>query len=198
MALPAFRFQRLAVLALCASCAAPLAAHAADDGAAPLWEGIGAIVGLTPTDIQDPIDYRARGKLVLPPKMELPPPAASATNNPAWPQDPDLLRRRKDRAALNEAPAKASPDRPRKINDLSPDSTVVTMSATAGQGPTQRACPNGLKTLDCRPPHGIMSALGLQTTAPSQLGPEPDREWLTDPPKGYRAPSGAGLAVPAN
>ncbi len=21
------------------------------------------------------------------------------------------------------------------------------------------------------------------------LGPEPDREWLTDPPKGYRAPS---------
>ena len=28
--------------------------------------------------------------------------------------------------------------------------------------------------------------VGMGKTAP--LGPEPDREWLTDPPKGFRAP----------
>jgi hypothetical protein len=26
------------------------------------------------------------------------------------------------------------------------------------------------------------------------LGPEPDREWLTDPPKGFRAPVAPGSA----
>ena len=34
-----------------------------------------------------------------------------------------------------------------------------------------------------------MSWVGMGKSVP--LGPEPDREWLTDPPKGYRAPIGA-------
>jgi hypothetical protein len=30
----------------------------------------------------------------------------------------------------------------------------------------------------------------MNKSSSAKLGPEPDREWLTDPPKGYRAPAG--------
>ena len=172
-------------------------AFAADDGEAPLWQGIGGIVGLTETKTQDPIDYRAHGKLVLPPKMVLPPPAAGAAASAAWPQDSDVVRRTKEKAeAADRGPYKPPIYDPKHGNNSGlagggPGPGSVTMSATAGQGPTQRVCSNGLKTADCRPPHGIMQALGLSSTPVTELGPEPDRDWLTDPPKGYRAPSSA-------
>ena len=36
----------------------------------------------------------------------------------------------------------------------------------------------------------------MQKKPATVLGPEPDRDWLTDPPKGYREPAeGAGVKV---
>ena len=46
---------------------------AADDGQAPIWVGIGGMLGLIDTKEELPIEYRERSKLVLPPKVVLPP-----------------------------------------------------------------------------------------------------------------------------
>ena len=52
-------------------------ARAGDDGAAPIWVGVGSIFGPlfgVKNDDSVIIDYHERGKLVLPPKADLPPP----------------------------------------------------------------------------------------------------------------------------
>ena len=45
-------------------------------------------------DKPPPIDYREHGKIVVPPKMELPPPGSTASVDPAWPVNQEILRRK--------------------------------------------------------------------------------------------------------
>ena len=72
---------------------------AGDDGAAPLWKGLGSIFapvigfGLGGKK-SPPIEYREHGKLVLPPNTELPPPGSSAAADPAWPVNQEIVRRK--------------------------------------------------------------------------------------------------------
>ena len=79
--------------------------------------------------------------------------------------------------------------------------SVVTVSATAGQDPDERPC-NAGPGVACqtRPSPSInwnpLTWVGVQKNAPTMLGPEPNRDWLTDPPKGYREPAeGEGVRV---
>src|ERR1019366_7582815 len=85
---------------LCLSAAPALAG---DDGAAPLWVGIGSVFAFGGADDQPDIDYRNHAKLVVPPKMDLPAPAvapwASATD---WPRDPDVGRWKAEQAEKNK------------------------------------------------------------------------------------------------
>ena len=80
-----------------AACLAAGAARAGDDGAAPLWEGIGSIftplVGLSHDD-KAAIEYREHGKIVVPKEMDLPQPSASpAVSGGAWPVDQEVRRK---------------------------------------------------------------------------------------------------------
>ena len=76
-------------------------ARAGDDGAAPLWVGIGSIVGPfvgLNKDAPPPIDYREHGKLVVPPKMDLPPPAAPPSAAAGdWPVDQEIVRKKAEK-----------------------------------------------------------------------------------------------------
>ncbi len=56
----------------------------------------GIMGGLGATNMENKgIDYRERSPLVVPPKLDLPPPAsATQVNAPNWPKDPDEARRR--------------------------------------------------------------------------------------------------------
>src|ERR1700726_2351983 len=58
-------------------------------------EGIMAGIGGTNMDNRG-IDYRERSPLVVPPKLDLPPPvaASSEVKDPNWPKDPDEARRK--------------------------------------------------------------------------------------------------------
>src|SRR5215472_11926637 len=58
-------------------------------------EGIMKGVGATNMDNAG-IDYRERSPLVVPPKLDLPPPTSAATEKavPNWPKDPDEARRK--------------------------------------------------------------------------------------------------------
>src|SRR3954447_16871112 len=62
-------------------------------------EGIMAGIGGTNMDNRG-IEYRERSPLVVPPKLDLPPPAAATeAKAPNWPKDPDEARRKASVAA---------------------------------------------------------------------------------------------------
>src|SRR6202166_167448 len=85
------------------------AARAADDDEddktfeEKIIEGIMAGIGGTNMENRG-IEYRERSPLVVPPKLDLPPPAAAAeVKAPNWPKDPDDARRKAAIAARKKA-----------------------------------------------------------------------------------------------
>ncbi len=172
-----------------------------------LMEGLGL-----KRDGEGQINYQERPPLVLPPNRELRPPEradAVTANNPAWPKDPDV-QRRKTEAAM-ERNRNVSDEREREQNALRPDQLTP-----GGRGQKRQQARTGDNGYDA-PASGFGSQL-----LPSQLGTsktgvfgamfgsskeetakftgEPPRASLTDPPTGYQTPSpeqpyGAGKAA---
>src|SRR6476620_6077367 len=109
--------------------AAVAAALAALSAGARAEEGVAiksllGSMGIIPKE-KDPIPYRERAPLVMPPKMELPAPAAAGAvqaANPQWPNDPDVVARKR-READARAPATQSETRRMSGNNptLSPE-----------------------------------------------------------------------------
>ena len=100
------------------------------------------------------IDYRERSPLVVPPKLDLPPPAATAAEvkAPNWPKDPDEQRRKAaDRGAQEreQGPARSGPH---------PD-------AGRTRGGQDRAAPRARTTIRCSP-----ASTNNPILSPSQLG----------------------------
>src|ERR1700744_565264 len=142
------------------------------------------------------IDYRERSPLVVPPKLDLPPPASTSAevNVPNWPKDPDEARRKKAVAARKKDVAKLPWEAGR---GLAPDELNVAKTAPGTSG--------GTRDSDSTNP-GVSNATAL---SPSQLGyngglwgmfhgntseeakftGEPTRDSLTQPPVGYQTPS---------
>lgn len=90
---------RLGLLCAAASVLAGVSAANAQEGVA-IKNLLGSI-GLIPPE-KDPIQYRERAPLVLPPKMELREPSSResfASSNPQWPNDPDVARKRNRNSA---------------------------------------------------------------------------------------------------
>ena len=164
-------------------------------------------------DGEGQINYQERAPLVLPPNRDLPPPERSdvvTSNNPAWPKDPDVERRRTE--AAMERNRNVSDEREREQNPLRSDQ--LTPGRRGQVRPQARTTDNGYDA----PTSGFSSQL-----LPSQLGSstssvwgamfgnkkdesakftgEPPRASLTDPPVGYQTPSpeqpyGVGKAGP--
>jgi hypothetical protein len=183
-------------------------ARAGDDGAAPIWVGIGSVVGLVKKDDDVMIDYHERGKIVVPPKMDLPPPIRPASQTvSAWPVDPEIVRDRKEKAEEALPGMNGLKRRNAGIVPVGP----ADVSATAGNGPGGSACLKDGKPVTCPdagkkveapgwvPNFNPLTWVGLQKKPQAELGPEPDRDSLTDPPKGFRAPAeGVGAKVDVN
>ena len=191
---PLRSFAALAALALACS-----AAKAADDGQASLITGIGQSFGLIKNE-QPKIDYRERGKLVVPPKKVLPPPVDASTSRGAWPQDVEIVRDKKAKAIEDGEPsARQLADRNYQWIRPGQDVKVTTSSfedrgqACRHPNPQTGECPAPPKaSIEWNP----MTWVGLQKKPPVVLGPEPERQTLEDPPKGLRAPAeGVGVKV---
>ena len=180
-------------------------AIAGDDGAAPIWTSLGSVLKFGNDDVEPDIDYRDHPRLVLPPKLDLPSPAAmpsaSVTN---WPRDPDVENFKKLKAEQDKPRTHTLGARMRTGPEDAPANGAVTTNYTAGLGPSQRKCmagPGG--TCDSKPSPPInwnpLTWVGVEKKPATVLGPEPERESLTDPPTGYRAPvEGAGVKVDSN
>jgi hypothetical protein len=175
------------------------AARAGDDEDEPTFEEKiieGIMKGIGGTNMDNTgIDYRERSPLVVPPKLDLPPPAAAATDvkAPNWPKDPDEARRK----AAIAARKKANKDPMEASRILSPSELNVAK--------TQAGTSGGTKDSDSMTPGGGANSI----LSPSQLGfdgrfsnifggnkaemkefkSEPTRESLTQPPPGYQTPS---------
>ena len=189
-------------------------ARAADDGSVDQAVMNSIMTGLGfKNDGDAQINYQERAPLVLPPNRDLPPPerpGAVTANNPAWPKDPDVARRKAE--AAMERSRNVSDEREREQNPLRPDQ--LTPGRRGQARPQARTTDNGYDA----PASGFSSQL-----LPSQLGSstssvwgamfgnkkdesakftgEPPRASLTDPPVGYQTPSpeqpyGVGKAGP--
>jgi hypothetical protein len=155
-------------------------------------EGIMAGIGGTNMDNRG-IDYRERSPLVVPPRLDLPPPVAatSEVKDPNWPKDPDEARR------------KAAIARRKKENKDPVEAARVLTPSELNAGRT--AAPVRTNNDPVQPGDSINNPV----LSPSQLGfdgkfsslfggnkaevapfkGEPTRESLTQPPAGYQTPS---------
>jgi hypothetical protein len=176
-------------------------AFAGDDGAAPIWTGLGGLVGLSGKDKDDPIDYRERPRLVLPPKMVLQPPAAPIVDkSAAWPVDPDVAKARKERAAMREILTSQSDlQAARDGNRLSPDQLRADRVGPGQDTAAAKRCAaqSNARGCDWVPFRNVLETIGLAKPDQVIAGQEPDRDWLTDPPKGYRRPTTDAVATTA-
>jgi hypothetical protein len=159
------------------------------------------ILGL-PTEQKDPIDYRERAPLVVPPSSNL---RAPADARPAdqrranWPQDPDALARRQ---AAEEA------RRPMMVDSITGREVAPTRRMTleeiragrvaGAEVPGRNEIP--AQPMDSRGPINIFGGLATlremdnkdraSGRSPGDLARvEPPREFLTDPPGGLRRPA---------
>jgi hypothetical protein len=192
----------LASAVAAAICASPIApAMAGDDGQAPIWTGLGGLIGLTHNDNDARIDYRERARLVLPPQMTLPPPAAPvAERTKAWPLDPVVAKSRKEKEdALNLLKAQSDVQALRRGDRPSPDQLRADRAAP-GQPATANHCASQSNTRGCDwiPFRNVFESIGLAKPDEIVAGHEPDRDWLTDPPKGYRLPTATTVATQDN
>jgi hypothetical protein len=170
------------------------AAWAGDDGQAPLWEGISSIFSWSwggGGGDKDPIEYREHGKIVVPPNMDLPPPGQSPTADASWPVNQEGQRKKAAKDAQKTIAGVG--DARLRYTKPFPPNTPVTVRPTDDQLPAANATANGatstaasaaLPNLSLNP----LNWVGVGKSVP--LGPEPQREWLTDPPQGFRAPVG--------
>jgi hypothetical protein len=185
----------VALLALTSASLVSSPSRAGDDGDAPLWKGVSGIFApiLGPAvgfgfggEKPPPIDYREHGKLVLPPNTDLPPPGSSATADPSWPVNQEILRKKalkedgkKSIAGVGDARLRYThgfpANEPVTVRSVNPDGQTVKCEGSCGSSPSVLGNLNPLNWV----------GMGKSNAA---LGPEPDREWLTDPPKGFRAP----------
>jgi hypothetical protein len=156
-------------------------------------EGIMAGIGGTNMDNRG-IDYRERSPLVVPPRIDLPPPAATnVVTAPNWPKDPDEARRKaaiKARKKENKDPVEAARLlSPSELNAAksAPDRDVRdSESLTPGGDPGAHAILSPSQ-LGFDGSWGHVFGGNKAETAPFKG--EPTRDSLTQPPSGYQTPS---------
>ena len=153
-----------------------------------LMSGIGA------KSMEKPgIEYRERSPLVVPPKLDLPPPAgAQAKNAPNWPKDPDEKRRKEAIAARKKA-VKAT-ENWQAGRTLSPAEMEVGRTAAPERTSNDPIQPGTNSNPSLSPAQlgftgGLWGMMKGGTPEEKQFTSEPPRQSLVEPPPGYQTPS---------
>jgi len=157
-------------------------------------EGIMAGIGGTNMENRG-IDYRERSPLVVPPKLDLPPPAAASEDVKIanWPKDPDLARRKAAIAARkkeNKDPREASRVlSPSELNQRGPKASSTADSESLTQPGGNPALNAILSPSQLGYSGGFSGLFGGSKTETAPFKGEPTRDSLTQPPGGYQTPS---------
>jgi hypothetical protein len=155
-------------------------------------EGIMAGIGGTNMENRG-IDYRERSPLVVPPRIDLPPPATASGEPkvPNWPKDPDEARRK----AAIAARKKSKPDPMEASRILSPSELNVGRTNAPARTNNDPIQPGVNDTNPILSPSQLgfdgklSSMFGGNKTETAPFKGEPPRESLTQPPVGYQTPS---------
>lgn len=190
-----FRKSQSALLAACAGAGLFMASPAFainDDGRGSMYESLLDMVGMGEKSDPPPIAYRERSPLVVPPKLELPAPQQPASQRAAaWPTDQEVARARK-KATESNARSMAKYKETNGGEIVSADELRAGRSADKPTGPVSG--PGTGCSMDPFDKSGCSPAeyWGRLAVAPTkkeetglQAGVEPDRDFLTQPPKGY-------------
>jgi hypothetical protein len=154
------------------------------------------IAGVGGTNMENQgIDYRERSPLVVPPRIDLPPPDASARAQvPNWPKDPDIAARKAaaeaggkyktGETAIQSAraltPAEMAPKKVRKTATANDQGVPGEPSKNFVLSPAQLGYNGGL----------FKNMFGGGNKGESaEFKGEPSRGELTQPPSGYQTPS---------
>ena len=139
------------------------------------------------------IEYRERSPLVVPPKLDLPPPADTvAKNAPNWPKDPDE-RRRKEAIAQRKKAVKAT-ENWQAAQPLTPAEMKIGQTAAPERTNNDPIQPGTNGNPSLSPSQlGFTSSLWNMMTnnkgETSKFTTEPPRQSLVEPPPGYQTPS---------
>jgi hypothetical protein len=153
----------------------------------------GIMAGIGGTNMENRgIEYRERSPLVVPPKLDLPPPASvsSEIKDPNWPKDPDEAQRK----AAIAARKKESKD-PRAASRLLTPSEMnaakTARTARTSNDPVQPGVSNNpiLSPSQLGYNGGLSGLFGGNKSESAPFKGEPERETLTQPPVGYQTPS---------
>lgn len=167
-------------------------AFAADDGYQNVFSSVLTAVGVLTPDEAPEIDYRERAPLVLPPKQTLvKPQQPGIARTAAWPSDPDVIRRKKA-ADDAKAPIESTFNH---TNDhvMSKEEQLKYRASQAALENDAYGCSiNHKSTSHCRVDPDAAKAEDQRYKAMNPghsddltAGVEPEREYLTQPPKGY-------------
>ncbi|WP_454915502.1 hypothetical protein [Xanthobacter sediminis] len=174
-----------------AGLAASPAAAQQQFGSNPL-DSIMDLFGLKDEQPKPEIDYRERAPLVVPPAKAtegtLPSPQDAAhQQNPNWPKDPDVERRRREAAAASAPVIRDDPGRPLMPSELNKGRKKV-----LGIIPTEPA-PTGTRSDVLMPSqlgsNSWLPNFGGEKEKPLTFDGEPERETLLQPPPGYQTPA---------
>jgi hypothetical protein len=154
-------------------------------------EGIMAGIGGTNMENRG-IEYRERSPLVVPPKLDLPPPASAESKAaPNWPKDPDEQRRKAAIAARkkeNKDPVAAA--RVLTPSELAAGKTIApTRTNNDPIQPGSQANNPILSPTQLGYSGGFSGLFGGNKSETAPFKGEPTRESLTQPPSGYQTPS---------
>jgi len=173
-------------------------ARAADDDV-PLDRKIfrGVLEGLGLRKDGEAINYEERAPLVIPPSRTLPPPEKSDAvleKNPAWPNDPDIARRKVE--VEQERNRNISDEREHEQNRLS-EKEMTPGPRPKKQARTDdgyRSSPDGNSDRMSPTQLGYKGNMfnnlfGKKDDESIKFTKEPPRQALTEPPPGYQTPS---------
>jgi hypothetical protein len=164
---------------------------------------LGKVILGIPTDAKEPIDYKERAPLVVPPNQNLRPPSESsdpAQRRANWPTDPDVAARRK---AAEDA------RKPVMVDSITGRDGTIGRRMTPDEIRSGRVAGAEVSRVPQRPMwddrdmhnvHGGLTTINeMDKLSAAQLAAnkagnkdaraEPTREFLTDPPAGLRQPS---------
>lgn len=140
------------------------------------------------------IEYRERSPLVIPPSLNLPPPAAEQVNAPNWPKDPEIKKRKLDREAKRKARIERQMDGSGQFpRVLKPDELDGNVPKRASTAPSAAIDPNEGPKKPSQLGYfgGIFSTLTGKSDESATFTGEPARSSLVEPPPGYQTPSPA-------
>ena len=142
------------------------------------------------------IEYRERSPLVVPPKLDLPPPAsADAANAPNWPKDPDERRRKEAIAQRKKGGRNGAAEYWKNAQPLSPAELSASKTAAVEKTSRDPVAPGSNVNHPTMSPAelgytgGLWNMFSNNKSENKPFTSEPPRQSLTEPPPGYQTPS---------